>query len=88
MVDIYKLALAEGLSGKEAAWKYNVKYHSLWTAGNRHCLPPLPSTWSQKREAVYAQMSQERLVNYRESLQKELEVVKAIQISRANPVVS
>ena len=88
MLDVYKLALSEGISGKQAAWKYNVRYHSLWTAGKRHCLPPLPNSWSKKHEAVYVKMSHEMLMHYRESLEKELQTVKAIQERRANTAIA
>ncbi len=80
LVDIYKEALSRGLSGKEAAYEYNVKYHSLWMAGRRNNLPPLVRTKTNRRKLMYENMTNEQLLIVHASLTQELCIVEqAIQ---------
>jgi hypothetical protein len=75
-LDAYKMALARGLSGKEASYEYGIKYHTLWTAGFRHKLPPLVK--DNRRNTMYLNMSDEQLLAYHASLTSEILHVEAI----------
>jgi hypothetical protein len=85
-LDAYKLALARGLSGKEAAYEYGIKYHTLWTAGFRHKLPPLVK--DNRRNTMYLNMSDEQLLNYHASLVSEIQHIEKIISSRPTAVHS
>ena len=83
-LDAYKLALARGLSGKEAAYEYGIKYHTLWTAGFRHKLPPLVK--DNRRNTMYLNMSDEQLLKYHASLVSELQHIEKIIASKPSPL--
>lgn len=83
-LDAYKLALARGLSGKEAAYEYGIKYHTLWTAGFRHKLPPLVK--DNRRNTMYLNMSDEQLLNYHASLVSETLHIEKVIASRPTTV--
>lgn len=63
---IYLLALAQGLTAKEAAYKYNVNYRSLMTRGSEHKLPPLMSHWSWDDQRALEKMSTNELLLLKE----------------------
>jgi hypothetical protein len=83
-LDAYKLALARGLSGKEAAYEYGIKYHTLWTAGFRHKLPPLVK--DNRRNTMYLNMSDEQLLKYHASLVSELQHIEKLISSKPSPI--
>lgn len=77
---IYMKALAEGLTSKEAAFKYKCNYRSLLTRGSENGLPPLKShwKWNDQRELNNLQLASLLLV--KEQLQQHLtQVENAIQ---------
>lgn len=77
---IYMKALAEGLTSKEAAYKYGCNYRSLLTRGSENKLPPLKShwKWSDQREVNNLPLSS--LIQIKEQLQHHLtQVENAIQ---------
>lgn len=82
LIDVYKLALSKGLSGKEAAYEYNVKYHSLWMAGHRHKMPPLVR--DNRRTTMYRNMTNEQLLVVHASLTEEILTVQKIQKQRTD----
>lgn len=80
MVDIYKEALAKGLTFKEASYEYNIRYSSLWKAGKRANLPPLVRTITNRRVLMYGDMTEKQLLTVHASLTKEISIVEeAIQ---------
>lgn len=79
-VDIYKLALSKGLTGKEAAYEYGVRYHTLMMCGYRHKLPPLVP--SKHRRNMYRNMSIEQLDNIYATLQKEIQIVLTVKAEK------
>jgi hypothetical protein len=80
LIDVYKLALSKGLSGKEASYEYGVKYHSLWMAGHRHKMPPLVR--DNRRTTMYRNMTNEQLLKCHDSVKEELETIIKIQSDR------
>lgn len=74
--EIYRLALAEGISAKEAGWKYKVNSVSLSKKGAYHKLPPLKSDWFKKDCREIEKLDIGKLIKYRQCLEVELEKVK------------
>ena len=79
-IEIYREALSKGMSGKEAAYEYGVKYHTLWTAGRRAGLPPLVR--DNRRTYMYRSMGAEQLRNTYETLHQELQIVKKVAFEK------
>ena len=78
-IDIYKEALARGLTGKEAAYEYGVKYHTLMMSGYRHKLPALASLTNKHRKNMYSNMTIQELDAVYASLQKEIQVILTVK---------
>jgi hypothetical protein len=74
--EIYILALAEGISAKEAGWKYNVNSTSLSKKGCYHKLPPLKSDFFKKDCRELEKFDIGKLMKYRQSLENELNKVQ------------
>lgn len=73
---IYILALAEGISAKEAGWKYKVNSTSISKKGSYHKLPPLKSDYFKKDCRELEKLDIGKLMKYRQSLETELEKVQ------------
>jgi len=84
MVDIYREALAKGLTFKEASFEYNIKYSSLWKCGRRAGLPPLVRTITNRRILMYGDMTEKQLLTVHASLTKEISIVEEV-ISKLVP---
>jgi cytochrome P450 len=82
-LDAYRLSLTEGLTFKEAAFKYGLRTHTLWTAGRRANLPLLKSAHCKRRSTMFKSMTNEQLATYREKLEQELQAIKDQQASRS-----
>jgi len=67
---VYIKALAEGLTAKEAACKYNCNYRSLLTRGSEHGLPPLESHWKWDDQRLLKEMSISELQSLQEKCTK------------------
>lgn len=87
-LDAYRLSLTEGLTLKEAAFKYGMRTHTLWTAGRRANLPLLQSAHSKRRKTMFKGMTNEQLATYREKLEQELQAIKDQQACRSNIIPS
>ena len=74
--EIYRLALAEGISAKEAGWKYKVNSVSLSNKGAYHKLPPLKSDYFKKDCREIEKLDIGKLMKYRQCLEVELEKVQ------------
>jgi transposase len=86
LVDAYRLAVAEGLTAKEAGKKYGVVPSSLQKIKHRYALPSLASEWESKYKGRFANMTDTQLNSYYNALnlpknytkcQKEREAVVA-----------
>lgn len=74
-IDAYRLALTEELTVKEAAFKYGIKPHTLWTAGYRAKLPMLVTRHGKRRITLFKGMDNAQLYALREKLNKEIESI-------------
>lgn len=63
---IYLRALAEGLTAKEASFKYKVNCRSLMTRGSEYQLPPLLSHWDWEDQRSLKEMSTNDLLILKE----------------------
>lgn len=63
---IYLRALAEGLTAKEAAFKYKCNARSLMTRGSENNLPPLLSHWEWEDQRNLEEMSSNDLLLLKE----------------------
>lgn len=78
-IDVYREALSRGLTGKEAAYEYGIKYHTLMMAGYRHKLPALVSLTNKHRKNMYRNMTIGELDAVYASLQKEIQVILSVK---------
>lgn len=73
---IYFNALAEGLTAKEAAFKYNCNSTSLCKKGAYHKLPPLKSHWKWTDQRELNKLSTSSLLEVKEQLKQYLTKVE------------
>lgn len=64
LLHIYRLALAEGLTAKQAGAKYNVNHCSLAKCKTRYNLPTLKSEWDAGYEDQLGKLNDTQLVSY------------------------
>jgi hypothetical protein len=77
---IYMKALAEGLTSKEAAFKYNCNYRSLLTRGSENGLPPLKSHWRWTDQRELNKIPTYSLLQMKEQVKQHLtQIENAIQ---------
>lgn len=62
--EIYRIALAENLSAKQAAEKFGVNHKSVSKIKTRHNMPPLRDEWDVKIEQSLLKMSERQLESY------------------------
>lgn len=62
--DIYRLALARGLTAKEAGAEYKVNHQSLAKCKGRYSLPSLVSEYEKADREAMARMSDKELDSY------------------------
>jgi len=62
--DVYRLALARGLTAKEAGAEYKVNHQSLAKCKGRYSLPSLISECEKANREVMARMSDKELDSY------------------------
>lgn len=67
LVEVYRLALIEGLTANEAGEKYGVKPQSLLKKGSLYKLPSLKREGHKKLEAWLKTLSDEQLREYKRS---------------------
>lgn len=65
---IYRLALANNLTAKQAGAKYNVRWDSLHKVGAKHKLPKLISEYKLQQINSISALSTEELKNYIKTL--------------------
>lgn len=68
LAEIYRLAVAEGLTAKQAGQKYGVKPTSLQKIKHRNGFPSLASEWDSKFQERFANMTDTQLNSYYEAL--------------------
>ena len=64
LADAYRLAIAEGLTAKQAGQKYGVKPSSLQKIKHRYGFPSLASEWDSKFQQRFANMTDTQLESY------------------------
>jgi hypothetical protein len=73
---IYLKALSEGITAKEASWKYNCNYRSLLSRGSEHKLPPLISHWRWSDQRELKNMDISSLLHVKEQVIKHLSQIE------------
>ena len=64
LLDIYRLALIEGLTAKQAGFKYNVNHQSLAKCKTRYNLPTLKNEWDAGYEDQLGKLDDTKLLKY------------------------
>jgi hypothetical protein len=62
--DVYRLALARGLTAKQAGAEYRVNHQSLAKCKGRYNLPSLISEYEKSDRESFARMSDKDLISY------------------------
>lgn len=68
LAEIYRLAIAEGLTARQAGKKYGVKHTSLQKIKHRNGFPSFTSEWEAKHQSKFASMTDSQLSSYYEAL--------------------
>jgi hypothetical protein len=68
LLHIYRLALVEGLTAKQAGSKYNVNHCSLAKCKTRYNLPTLKNEWDAGYEDQLGKLNDTQLVSYYKAL--------------------
>ena len=68
--EIYRHALLEGLTAKQAGAKYGVSYTSLAKCKNRYGLATLKNEWDAAVEEQFNKLSDAQLLSYGETLKR------------------
>lgn len=68
LAEVYRLAVAEGLTAKQAGQKYGVKPSSLQKIKHRNGFPSLASEWDTKFQERFASMTDTQLKSYYDAL--------------------
>jgi hypothetical protein len=68
LAEIYRLAVAEGLTAKQAGKKYGVKPSSLQKIKHRNGFPSLASEWESKYKERFGSMTDQQLNAYYDAL--------------------
>lgn len=68
LLHIYRLALTEGLTAKQAGAKYDCRYDSLAKCKNRYGLPTLRNEWDAGVEEQMDKMNDTQLLSYHKAL--------------------
>lgn len=77
--EIYLIALAEGITAKEAGAKFNCNWKSLLSRGAENKLPPLKRDWNKFNFSKLKFMKMHLLLALKEKTQQYLELInKAI----------
>jgi hypothetical protein len=68
LLNIYRLALAENLTAKQAGAKYNCRHDSLAKCKTRYGLPTLRNEWDAGVEEQMDKMNDQQLLSYSKAL--------------------
>lgn len=64
LLEIYRIALAEGLTAQQAAKRFGVKYQSVAKVKTKHKLPSLKNEWDSAVEEQLEKMNDSQLLSY------------------------
>ena len=64
LLEIYRIALAENLSARQAAERFGVNHQSLAKVKTKHDMPTLRNEWDAKVEESLLKMTDEQLLSY------------------------
>jgi hypothetical protein len=70
LIEIYRIALARGLTAKEAGAEFNVKHDSIHKVGSKHKLPKLTSEYDKEKIKQMQKMSTAELKAYLNMLEE------------------
>lgn len=73
--EIYLIALAEGLTAKEAGAKYNCNWKSLLSRGAENDLPPLKRDWNKFNFSKLKFMKMHLLLELKAKTEQYLELI-------------
>jgi hypothetical protein len=90
LLEIYRIALANGMTAKQAAERFEVKASSVSKMKTRYKMPSLKTDFDIKSEAFLSQMSDVQLQSYMKALMlpknnkcfREIKMCKALIESR------
>jgi hypothetical protein len=68
LLPIYRMALAENLTAKQAGAKYNCRHDSLAKCKTRYGLPTLRNEWDAGVEEQMEKMNDTQLLSYHKAL--------------------
>lgn len=64
LLEIYRIAIAENLSARQAAERFGVNHQSLAKVKTRHDLPTLRNEWDARVEESLLRMNKSQLESY------------------------
>lgn len=64
LIEIYRIALTEGLSARQAAERFGVNHQSLAKVKTKHNMPTLRNEWDVRAEKSMLKMTNEQLQAY------------------------
>lgn len=70
LLEIYRIAIAERLTAKQAGAKFNVSYTSLAKCKNRYGLPTLRNQWDFALEEQFNKLTDVQLKAYADTLNR------------------
>lgn len=82
LLEVYRLALAEGLTAKQAGAKFNVSSSSLAKCKNRYGLPTLKNQWDLAVEEQFNKLTDVQLKSYADTLNRTKHNPKYTQTER------
>ena len=68
LAQIYRIAVADGLTARQAGKKYGVKHTSLQKIKHRNGFPPLASEWESRHQDRFSSMTDTQLNSYYNAL--------------------
>ena len=66
--EVYRLALARGMTAKQAGAEFKVKHDSLQKVKARHGFPSLISEYESAERAAFKRMSDKEILSYLKSI--------------------
>ena len=64
LIEVYRIAVAEGLSARQAGERFGVNHRSLAKIRTRYDMPTLRDEWDAKGEAALLRMTDRQLFSY------------------------
>lgn len=81
--EIYRLALARGMTAKQAGAEFKVKHDSLQKIKARHGFPSLISEYEFAERAAFKRMSDKELISYLKSVKNLTACIQEIKYAKS-----